>query len=170
MEPISSSGLIVRRAAAHDAASLARLFTLFDDEPVSAEQVAARLEAVQEMEIALLAENAPPAEAQASSQTGQVAPSQSGAQIAGFACLKITPALASAAPHAEITEFYTTKERQDDNVERLLLRAVEALARQRGAESVLIFTGVKNSGAQALYRSAGYQDYALALRKRLKQA
>ncbi len=186
MDIPASSGLVVRRAAAQDAASLARLFSLFDDENVSAAQVIARLEAVQEMEIALLAETGPTPGSQPPAAEGGAAPGSntmsgpsaapgpsaaigpSAASIVGFACLKITPSLASAAPHAEITEFYTDKERQDGSAERLLLRAVEALARQRGASHLLIFTGLKNNAAQALYHSAGYQDYALALRKRLR--
>ena len=57
--------------------------------------------------------------------------------------------------------------RRDGQVERSLIEHVERLAQERGAQHITLLTGLKNETAQELYRSLGYRDYALAMRKYL---
>lgn len=47
------------------------------------------------------------------------------------------------------------------------MQAAEELARSQGAPAVYLLTGFRNETAQAFYRSLGYADYALAMRRRL---
>lgn len=50
---------------------------------------------------------------------------------------------------------------------RRLMAEAEALARAKGAPAVYLLTGFRKETAQAFYRSIGYGDYALAMRRRL---
>ena len=48
-----------------------------------------------------------------------------------------------------------------------LIGYAEQLAYVRGATELLIMTGVGNAAAQALYRVAGYDTYAVALNRKV---
>jgi hypothetical protein len=45
---------------------------------------------------------------------------------------------------------------------------LESMAFERGATHLYLLTGLRNTDAKNTYRTMGYRDYALALRKRLK--
>ncbi|MFZ6030287.1 MAG: GNAT family N-acetyltransferase [Chloroflexota bacterium] len=137
----------VRPATPEDAAELARLMSLFNNESVSPAQAAARLKGLNGLETALLA--------------------CQGEEIVGLACVRVSQALFGNAPQAEIIEFYIEGGYRNGDTERSMLRGVENLARQRGANQVMLLAGLKNTDAQLVYRASGYQDYALAMRKRL---
>jgi len=137
--------LTVRLATPQDSNELALLMSLFDGETVTPTRAADRLKAADGVETAILVEQE--------------------RKIIGLASLRLVAALSSDTPHAEIAEFYVEKAHQDGNVERLLLRSVEALARQRGATQIILLTGMKNTDAQSCYRASGYQEFALAMRK-----
>jgi ribosomal protein S18 acetylase RimI-like enzyme len=141
--------LTVHPATSAEVTELARLVGHFADEPLTAAQMTSRMTAAQEIETAFLARR--------------------GDQVAGVACLKLTPSLSAEHPQAEVTELFIEKAYQENGVERALLETVESLARQRGARQVILHTGLKNTPAQALYRSLGYHDSALAMRKLLPE-
>jgi len=139
--------LTVRAATASEATALARLFEDIEAQTITTAYVLERLNALQDLETPLLAE-----------QDGE---------ILGMASLRLLPSLSGKAPHAEVSELYVKRSRRGDQVERALIEHIEQLAKQRGALHINLLTGQKNMAAQELYRSLGYQDYALVLRKYL---
>src|SRR5207247_9089107 len=52
-------------------------------------------------------------------------------------------------------------------VGRRLPEFIEHLSRERGADRLVLTTGLKNVDAQWFYRAAGFEDHALAMRKSL---
>jgi ribosomal protein S18 acetylase RimI-like enzyme len=137
----------IRAATGEDAPELARLMSLFNNESISPTQAAERLKKLDGIETALLAHK--------------------DGQLVGIACLRVAQVLFGNAPHAEVIEFYIEQSQRDGDIEHQLLRKLEALASQGGAAQITLLTGLKNAETQALYRSAGYQDYALSMRKLL---
>jgi ribosomal protein S18 acetylase RimI-like enzyme len=88
-------------------------------------------------------------------------------QVGGFACLRVVPCVLYAEPYAELTELYVEPEFRRQGVGRALIAYAEQLARARGAADLIIMTGVGNAAAQALYRTAGYDTYAVALNRKV---
>jgi ribosomal protein S18 acetylase RimI-like enzyme len=141
------AAITVRAATQEDAAELARLLEIFEDRSLSSAQVSDRQSAVKGIETAFLA--------------------IAGVKVIGLASLRLVPCLSASPPHAEITELYVEKDYQGKQVEQALLEKVETQASQQGAKELTLLTGLRNTGAQSLYRSLGYRDYALAMRKHL---
>jgi GNAT superfamily N-acetyltransferase len=90
-------------------------------------------------------------------------------RLAGFASLRVTDSL-DPAPYAELTDLFVEPEARRLGVASRLVKYVEGIARERGALHLVVLTGQKNTEALAFYRSAGYEEYATALRKSLKLA
>jgi ribosomal protein S18 acetylase RimI-like enzyme len=88
-------------------------------------------------------------------------------QVGGFACVRVVPCLLYAEPYAELTELYVEPAFRRRGLGRALIAHAEQLARARGAADLLIMTGVGNAAAQALYRAAGYDTYAVALNRKV---
>lgn len=141
--------MIIRSATTADAGELARLNAAFNDVSDSAAQIAARLVACAEIETAILAEL--------------------DGQVGGFACVRVVPCVLYAEPYAELTELYVAPPFRRRGLGRALIAYAERLARARGATDLLIMTGVNNAAAQALYRAAGYDTYAVALNRKVKE-
>lgn len=141
------ASLEIRPAAAADAEAVAALLTDFNGEPVDGPTAARRLAALQGIEMVLLA-------------------LRDGAAV-GLCSLRVVPFLSADHPYAEVTELYVAPEHRRQGIARRLMREAEALARAQGAPSVYLLTGFQNETAQAFYRSIGYGDYALAMRRRL---
>jgi len=74
------------------------------------------------------------------------------------------------APYAELTDLFVEPEARRLGVASRLVKYVEGIARERGASHLVVLTGQNNTEAQAFYRSAGYEEYAVAMRKSLKVA
>jgi ribosomal protein S18 acetylase RimI-like enzyme len=140
-----------RPADLADAAALAELITAFNVPypglPVSAQQTAARLAACQGVETTILAELE--------------------GQVVGFACLRLTTFMSGDEPYAELTDLFVGAGFRRRGAARALMAHVERLAREGGANEILLITGFDNAGAQAFYRALGYGDFALAMSKRL---
>jgi ribosomal protein S18 acetylase RimI-like enzyme len=140
-----------RIATLDDAAALAELITAFNVPypglPISAWQAAARLAACQGFETTILAEI--------------------DGRSVGFACLRLVPYMSGDEPYAELTDLFVAEGFRRRGVARALMAHIEQLAHIGGAHEVILMTGHENAGAQAFYRSLGYQDYSLALRRRI---
>jgi GNAT superfamily N-acetyltransferase len=128
----------VRPAMAEDAPVLAELIAEFNGPQGDAPETAARLAACAGLEVALLAETP--------------------AGAAGFACLRVTPAIGTRVPHALLTELYVREPFRRQGVARALVRAAEALARRQGAVALYLFTGRQNVEAQAFYEQLGFES------------
>jgi ribosomal protein S18 acetylase RimI-like enzyme len=88
-------------------------------------------------------------------------------RITGFASLRVTDSL-DPDPYAELTDLFVEPESRRLGVASRLVKYVEGIARERGASHLVVLTGQKNTEAQAFYRSAGYEEYAVAMRKPLR--
>jgi ribosomal protein S18 acetylase RimI-like enzyme len=137
----------IRNATPADAPALARMNTAFNGVSDPAEQIAARLAACADFETPILAEL--------------------DRQAIGFACVRVVPCVLYAEPYAELTELFVERAYRHQGIGRALIERAEQLARARGATDMIIMTSVSNSAAQALYRSAGYDTYAVALNRKV---
>ena len=135
-----------------DAAQLVPLFEVFYGayfgEAVTAAAVARRLHQAEGHETVVVAEV--------------------GDRLTGFASLRVTDSL-DPAPHAELTELFVEAQSRRLGVASRLVKYLEGLARERGASHLVVLTGQTNTEAQNFYRSAGYEEYAVAMRKSLKE-
>ena len=139
--------VLIRAATPDDAPALSELIAEFNGPQGDAQETAARLSACDGLEVALFAWT------------------PSGA--AGFACLRVTPAVGSREPHALLTELYVREAHRRRGVAGALIRAAEALARRQGADALYLFTGRQNVGAQAFYERQGYQTRSVVYQKPL---
>ena len=141
--------MIIRIATPADAGDLARMNAAFNGVFDSAAQIGARQAACADIETAILAEL--------------------DGQVGGFACVRVVPCVLYAEPYAELTELYVEPAFRRRGVGRALIGYAEQLAHARGATELLIMTGVGNAAAQALYRAAGYDTYAVALNRKVSE-
>jgi GNAT superfamily N-acetyltransferase len=91
-----------------------------------------------------------------------------GEQIVGFASLRVTDSL-DPDPYAELTDLFVEPESRRLGAASRLVKYVEGIARERGASHLVVLTGQKNVEAQTFYRAAGYEEYAVAMRKALRE-
>lgn len=138
---------VIRVATPDDAPALAALIAEFNGPQGDAEETAARLRACGGLEVALIA----------------WAPSGA----AGFACLRVTPAIGSREAHALLTELYVRAAHRRRGVAGALVREAEALARRQGADALYLFTGRQNVGAQAFYEALGFESRSIVYQKPL---
>lgn len=131
-----------------DAPALARLNAAFNETSDSPEQIAARLRDPRRVETPILAEI-------------------DGLAV-GFAALRVVPSVFYAEPYAELTELYVEAAYRRRGVARALVVHAEQLAQAAGATQVYLLTGIDNEEAQQFYGAVGYEDYALAMNKRLR--
>jgi ribosomal protein S18 acetylase RimI-like enzyme len=90
-----------------------------------------------------------------------------GEKIVGFASLRVTDSL-DPDPYAELTDLFVESDSRRLGAASRLVKYLEGIARERGATHLVVLTGTKNTEAQAFYRSAGYEEYAISMRKALK--
>lgn len=88
-------------------------------------------------------------------------------RITAFASLRVTDSL-DPDPYAELTDLFVEPDSRRLGVAAKLVKYVEGIARERGASHLVVQTGQRNTEAQAFYRSAGYEEYAIAMRKPLR--
>ncbi len=138
---------MIRIANENDAPTLARMFEAFNADyrviTITPEQMAARLRACAAVEPTLLAEV--------------------DGQQAGFVCVRVVPHMSDDTPYAEVSDLFVEPAFRRQGVGSALLAAAAHHARERGAHEIVVQTGTDNDNAQALYRRAGYVDYAVAL-------
>jgi ribosomal protein S18 acetylase RimI-like enzyme len=144
---MSLHDLLVRPATAADAQELARLNIAFNGGDQTAEQLARRLADPQRVETPLVA--------------------FVDERAVGFAALRLVPCVFYPEPHAELTELYVEAAYRRRGVARALVALAERLAIAGGARELLVLTDFDNHAAQALYRSLGFAEDDLALRKGL---
>jgi GNAT superfamily N-acetyltransferase len=148
MEPHPRSPLLtVRAATADDAGALAGLIAEFNGPQGDADETTARLAACDDLELALIA--------------------FAGAEAVGFACLRVTPAIGTRTPHALLTELYVREQHRRHGYGEALAARAEALALERGATHLYLFTGQQNLTAQAFYGRHGYEVAGITYRKPL---
>jgi ribosomal protein S18 acetylase RimI-like enzyme len=137
----------IRLATADDTAALAELIAEFNGPQGDEDETAARLTACDGLEVALIA--------------------RGGSEVAGFACLRVTPAIGSRDWHALLTELYVRAPFRRQGVARALVQQAEALAHQQGATELFLLTGRKNTTAQAFYEQLGFESRFITYQKPL---
>ncbi len=90
-----------------------------------------------------------------------------GNRLAGFASVRVTPSL-DLAPHAELTDLFVGSEFRRTGLASKLVRHLERIARDRGASELVVFTWPANAEGLAFYRSAGFEEGGVAMRKTLR--
>jgi len=90
-------------------------------------------------------------------------------RLTGFASLRVTDSL-DPDPYAELADLFVEPESRRLGVASRLVKYAEGIAREHGASHIVVLTGQKNTEALAFYRSAGYEEFATAMRKPLKLA
>lgn len=134
-----------RLAQISDAVELARLNRLFNGVDDSGEQIRTRLADPRRVETPLIAEVE--------------------GRVVGFAAVRVVPTIFYAAPHAELTELFVEEAFRRQGVARALVAAAEALAREEGADEMVILTDTDNEAAQSLYLEMGFTHRELAMLK-----
>ncbi len=86
----------------------------------------------------------------------------------GFASLRILPQVESDLPHAELSDLFVEERVRRRGIGRALMMFAERLAAERGCPRIFLVTGFDNPSARAFYRSVGYEEHALQLRKTLE--
>ena len=133
-----------RLATSADAAELARLMQLFDNPPRSPQQQAE------------LMHNAPHERAILAEWDGA---------IVGFLCISFTHMIAQPQPFANISDLFVEMVYRRRGIAKALVQHAECLAHELGASGLWLITGFNNVEAQALYRSFGFTDWALAMKR-----
>ncbi len=87
--------------------------------------------------------------------------------LVGFVCVRIVPQMSDDQPYAEVSDLFVTEHARRRGHGRALLLAAEERARSAGADALVLVTGFENDGAQDLYRSVGFDRWALAMKKPL---
>lgn len=139
--------LTIQPARLADAAEIARLNTLFNGSQEPAECYVARLADPRRVDTPILAWVA--------------------GHVVGLANLRLAPAVFDPLPYAELTELFVEEAFRRRGVSRALVSYAEQLARQAGAQEMVILTDFYNHAAQQLYRSLGYAHHDIALSKDL---
>jgi len=137
----------IRMANRADAAAIAQLLEDIEAKTISTASVVEKLTKTKEIEIILVAEIL--------------------GNIVGMACLRLVPSISLSNPHAEVSELYIKPDQRGKKFEKELLLQAEIISKKQGASQLILHTGLKNSEAQSLYQSLGFQNYALAMRKQL---
>jgi ribosomal protein S18 acetylase RimI-like enzyme len=88
-------------------------------------------------------------------------------QVAGFACVRVTPAIGTRKPHALLTELYVRVPFRRRGIARALVQHAESLVLARGATGLLLFTGRQNVVAQSFYERLGFESRSITYQKHL---
>ena len=137
--------VVIRLASPEDAPVLSELIAEFNGPQGDMHEMAARLAACTDLEVALLAHTR--------------------AGTAGFACLRLTPAVGTRTPHALLTELYVREPFRRQEIARALVHEAEARALQGGATALYLFTGRQNVSAQEFYERLGFESRAIVYQK-----
>lgn len=89
-------------------------------------------------------------------------------KLVGFASLRVTDSL-DPNPYAELTDLFVESDSRRLGVASRLVKYLEGIARERGAAHLVVLTGTRNTEALTFYRTAGYEEYATAMRKSLRE-
>jgi GNAT superfamily N-acetyltransferase len=89
-------------------------------------------------------------------------------QIAGLANLRILNQFFYAQPYAELTELFVENAYRRMGVGSALIKYAEELAREAGADEIILLTDFYNDTAQKFYHANGYVHHDIAFSKSLK--
>jgi ribosomal protein S18 acetylase RimI-like enzyme len=73
--------------------------------------------------------------------------------------------IAQPQPFANISDLFVEMVYRRRGIAKALVQHAECLAHELGASGLWLITGFNNVEAQALYRSFGFKDWALAMKR-----
>jgi GNAT superfamily N-acetyltransferase len=154
-----SSRVQVRSAGPADAAEVGRLLhdfnTEYDDLTPGPEALAARIVELLALDtVVLLARSVSPDGEPTGEHGGEIGDVQGGEH--GLAVLRFRPALWARSEECYLAELYVVPDRRGEGIGRILLDAVIATARERGAAWIELGTSEDDVAARALYESVGF--------------
>jgi GNAT superfamily N-acetyltransferase len=88
---------------------------------------------------------------------GQALVAEDDGVLLGIATMQVVYSLVDDAPRAMLTGLVVREDMRGSGVGRALVSAVEAWARERGANRVVVTTALRRSGAHAFYEHMGYE-------------
>ncbi len=139
--------ITIRPATPADAPEILRLNIAANDQRDSVEGIAARLASCVNVETLYLAER--------------------DGQALGFITLRLLPQICDPVPYAEVWELYIDAPYRRQGLGQQLIDYVEAIARQAGAEQLVLVTNLKNTNAQHFYQAIGFEQVYMSFRKKL---
>ena len=135
--------MIVRMATVADAQAIAAMNEAFNGVATAPAVMAQRMAAASPVERIYLAEI--------------------GGDAVGFSVLWVFPVACFAEPYAEVSELYVHEDYRRRGIGRALLTHVIRVAQAAGARELRLVTGFRNTAAQRLYSSLGFENLALQL-------
>lgn len=88
-------------------------------------------------------------------------------EVVGHLSLRLMAQICDDAPYAEVSELYVAAEHRRKGVATALMDHAVALAKEAGAQEIVLLTNFRNHVAQQFYFAHGYENYCIALRRRL---
>lgn len=137
----------IRKATPHDAATIICLNDAKDDVRSSEEAVAQRIAQSDGIETLFLAEI-------------------DGSAV-GFLCLCLRMQICDDATYAEVSELFVDADYRRQGVAKALMDHAVRLAGEAGAHEIVLMTNFRNHGALQFYFANGFENYCIALRRRL---
>lgn len=135
----------VRDVQESDAGAMAQLLQEFSGVKTTAEQVRGRLSRGRGVEYPVIAEV--------------------DGEAVGFASLRLVHYLGEDVPFAELSDLFVREPSRRRGVADALLAELETRARAAGSSCWTVVTGGDNDAAQALFRRAGFETYAVAMQR-----
>ncbi|MFN8441836.1 MAG: GNAT family N-acetyltransferase [Caldilineaceae bacterium] len=139
--------ITIRKAVVSDAAAIVRLNEAHNDLRSSETEIAKRLVKTDGIETLYLAEI--------------------DNYAVGFLCLCLRDQICDDATYAEVSELFVDAEYRRRGVAHALMEQAATLAKQAGAREVILMTNFRNHVAQQFYFAHGFENYCIALRRRL---
>ncbi|NJM05405.1 GNAT family N-acetyltransferase [Candidatus Gracilibacteria bacterium] len=139
--------ILIRQAAAPDAAAIAAFNAENDDVRGNVLFIAQQLTAVAAFE--------------------QIYVAEIDGAVVGMAGLRLLPTVCDPRPYAELTELYVSAAYRRRGIATTLLAHIEAVARLGGACELVLLTAWRNGGAHHFYHACGYTLYTVTMRKPL---
>ena len=85
----------------------------------------------------------------------------------GFLCLCLRGQICDDAIYAEVSELFVIQEYRRMGVAKALMDTAVAKAKEAGAREIVLMTNFRNHAAQQFYFANGFENYCIALRRRL---
>ena len=138
---------LIRFARPSDANDLSILVTLFSGSPTSSDQILFRLNAMKDSEQVIVAEL--------------------DNKVIGFGSLRLVHFFSGDNLYAEVTDLFVHPDFRRIKIAHQIMNFISIYCKHKGASEIVLITGFDNKNAQSFYKSIGYQDWALAMKKPL---
>jgi len=141
------SMILIRPAQLSDAPQLADLVKLFSTVDTSEKQIKTRMINMQTTEKVIVAED--------------------DNKLIGFGSLRLVHFFSDDFLYAEVTDLFVHPDFRRLQVAKQIMAFITKICSEKKVPQIVLITGFDNIGAQGFYKSIGYQNWALAMKKQL---